>query len=294
MTGSLSWFWLALAFAILTSFTGPVVKKIILNTELFLSILFSGISVVLSLLLLMVFVGGFQIISPTFLKLVFIAAILDSIATISSYSAVKISPISLLAPISSFNPLFTTIIASISLNETLSPVKYLGIIVIVMGTYILNISEFKKGIFLPFKKLFTNKGVLFFLLANLLWAFTPIFQKQAIFQTKPSSPLFTSLIENIIIIAFFIPIVLIKTKKQFHKIKNTWKLFLIVGPIGALATWVGLTAFSIAPLGPVTAIFKISTLLTIGWGLIFFKEERILERLLGAIVMIIGTVLLLQ
>ena len=138
--------------------------------------------------------------------------------------------------------------------------KYWGIIIVVLGAYLLNVSELKNGIFLPFKKLFTNKGVLFFLLANLIWAITPIFQKQAISQTNP---LFTSLIENIIIVIFFIPIVLVKARNKFPQIKRAWRMFFVIGPIGAFSTWAAFTAFSLAPLGPVTSVFKFSSLFTI-------------------------------
>lgn len=294
MNGSLTWFWLSLFFALWTSISISIVKKLTSRMDLLLLILVAEIFLIPFILILIMLLGGIPIVSPKFFQLVFIAAILDSLAVIFSFYAIKISPISLISPISSFNPIFTTVIASLILQETLSLIKYFGILVVVLGAYLLNISDLKGGVLLPFKKLFTNKGVLFFLLANLIWATTPIFQKLAIFQTNPTSPLSVSLFENIIIIAFFIPVVLIRTKNKISQIQRNWKIFFLTGSVGALSTWAAFTAFSLAPLGLVTSVFKLSTLFTIGWGFLFFKEERIWERLLGAFVMIVGTLLLIR
>lgn len=251
------------------------------------------ISLIPFMLILILVLGGIPSLSAKFYPLILSASVLDAIAAISAIYAIKISPISLLSPISSFNPVFTTIIASLTLHEVLNPIKYLGILIVVIGSYLLNITDLKGGLLLPFKKLFTNRGVLFFMLANFIWAITPIFQKQAIFQTKPLVPLFPSFFESIIVIIFLTPIVLVKTKNQITQIKNNWKLLLLLGPFGALAQWAAFTAFSLSDLGLVTSVFKLSILFTILWGFIFFKEERIKERLLGASVMIAGTLMLL-
>lgn len=260
--------------------------------SLFLLILAQGVFLSPFMLFIILFSGEIPHPFSSFYSLVFIAAILDFFAAIFSIYAIKTSPISLIAPISSFNPVFTTIIAFFTLHEILSTTKLLGILIIVLGTYLLNISELKGGLFAPFKKLFTNRGVLFFLLANLIWAITPIFQKQAIFQTKPAIPLFTSFFEGLVVTTFFIPVVLAKTKNQIPQIQKNWKLLLFLGFFGALAQWAAFTAFSLASLGVVTAIFKLSTLFTVILGGVFLKEERIKERLLGASVMLLGAILL--
>jgi len=246
---------------------------------------------------LIIYSGGIPNVTPKFYLLLFISSIIDTIAAISSFVAISIAPISLISPISSFNPVFTTIIATFTLNETLSPTKFFGILIVVLGAYLLNASDIRGGIFLPFKKLLTNRGVLLYFLANFLWAITPIFQKQAIFETHPQMPIYASFFANIFILFFMIPIVLIKIKNmkiELGKAVRSWKWFLILAPLGTSATWAAFTAFSLAPLGLVTSVFKFSVLFTILFGFIFFKEERIKERLLGGAVMIAGTLLLLK
>jgi len=288
------WFFLALFFALWTSIGTSITKKLTTKLDLITLIIVQGIAVLPFQLILVILLGGIPSVSLNFYLFIFAAACIDSLTALLSITALKISPISLLAPLSSFNPVFTTIIASVFLHETLSTEKYLGIITIIIGTYILNISELKGGVLLPFKKLFTNRGVLFFMLSNLLWSITPIFQKQAIFETKPTIPLFAAFSEELLITIFFIPFILFRSKKQISQIKTSWKFLLIPAPFVALASLAAFNAFSQAPIGLVTSVFKLSTLFTVGWGFLFFKEERIKERLAGAIVMILGTILLLK
>lgn len=286
------WVWYSLFFALESSIGISITKKLTSRMNFFLLILVQGVFLSPFMLAIILLAGGIPNVSYSFYILVFIAAVLDFLAAIFSMYAIKVSPISLISPISSFNPVFTAIIAALALHEILSLQKILGIIIIVLGAYLLNVSEFKGGMLAPFKKLFTNKGVLFFLLANLIWAITPIFQKQAIFQTKPVVPLFTSFFEGLIVTSFFIPLVLAKTKSPIPQIQKNWKLLLLLGSFGSLAQWAAFTAFSLAPLGVVTAIFKLSTLFTVILGGVFLKEERIKERLLGASVMLLGAILL--
>lgn len=289
----MTWFWLALTFALWTSIGISIAKKLTARMELLFLILMQEIVLLPFMFLLILFSGGIPILLSKFYPLVLAAGVLDFLAALLSMYAIKVSPISLISPISSFNPVFTTLIAFLALHESLTPTKLLGIFIIVVGSYILNISELKEGILSPLKRFLANKGVLAFLAANFIWAITPIFQKQAIFQTKPVVPLFTSFFEGMLVALFFVPLVLTKTKNQIPQIQRNWKLLLILGPFGAIAQWAAFTAFSLANLGIVTAVFKLSTLFTVILGGIFFKEEKIKERFLGAAIMIIGTLLLI-
>lgn len=294
MNIGLTWFWLSLFFAFWTSISISIVKKLTTRMDWLLLVLVEDIFIVPFMLILIFLLGGIPSLSPKFYLLMFASSILDTVAAVASTLAISISPISLISPISSFNPVFTTIIAAFTIHEVPGLTKLLGIIIVVLGAYLLNVSDIRKGLFTPFKKLFSNRGVQLFLLANFLWGVTPIFQKQAIFQTQPLMPLFPSFFGTILVAIFLFPIVALRTRNTFKQIKNNWKLLLLLAPFSALAQWAAFTAFSLANLGLVTSVFKLSILFTILWGFLFFREERIWERLLGAGVMIIGTILLVR
>lgn len=76
------------------------------------------------------------------------------------------------------------------------------------------------------------------------------------------------------------------------EIKLNIKWFVILGIGAAFSQAAAFAAFSLAFLGYATSVFRLSTLFIIIEGAVFLKEERIKERLLGASVMLLGTVLL--
>lgn len=103
---------------------------------------------------------------------------------------------------------------------------------------------------------------------------------------------FASFINFAVTTLVILPFVIRRQKNLIPAIKGSYGWFLLIAPFAALSTFAGLFAFSLTNVGYVTAIFRLSTLLTILWGWLFFKEKHIKERLLGAAVMILGTLLL--
>ncbi len=106
------------------------------------------------------------------------SAVLDTAAFLSQFTALSIAPISLLSPLSAFGPVFTTLIAIFTIGEVPTVPKFAGILLTVIGAYLLNIKDIKDGLFKPFSKLINNRGAQLFLLATFLWGITPIFQKK--------------------------------------------------------------------------------------------------------------------
>ena len=285
------WVAYSLFFAFWTSIGILILKRLTPNFKPASLTLIGNLFTIPCMLILILVL--FQIPQTTieFYKLILISAVFDSIAAITYFKALTISPISLISPISSFNPIFTLIFASIFLNENPTPIKLLGIVVIVLGSYLLNLSSIKKGLLKPLTDLFSNRGVQLFLVANLIWGLTPIFQKQAIFETTPQVPLFAALIGGVIVSILIFPLAF-KEKVYRVPIKKYSKWFLILGPMTALATLAAFTAFTLTNVAYVTAIFKLSTLFTVILGAVFLHEKRIKERFLGAAVMVAGTILI--
>lgn len=75
-------------------------------------------------------------------------------------------------------------------------------------------------------------------------------------------------------------------------IKQNVGWLIIIGFFGTLAQLATYISFSQTNVAYASAIFRLSTLFTILFGAIFFREKIIYERLLGASIMILGTLLL--
>ena len=239
----------------------------------------------------LLFISGIPKFTADFFIILFVAGIFDTIAAILYYKALSISEVSLLAPISSFNPVFVLIFASFFLHENPTFLKLLGIITIVAGSYLLNISSIKSGILKPFTKLFSDKGVQLFLITNLIWGITPILQKKAIFETSPTTPISVPFVEVIFIIILLIPF-LTKIKSTSSFIKTNIKLLILFAGMSALGQFAAQNAFSLTNVAYSVAIFKLSALFTVILGAVFFKEKHTKERFLGAAVMVAGVILL--
>jgi uncharacterized membrane protein len=286
------WFFYSLFFAVWSSFQIFITKKLT-KTLSPMTILYGYLifSIPLTFLFLL-FVGGVPKTTANFYVDMGIAGFLDTFAFLASYLAISKSSISLIAPISSFGPVFTTLIAIFALNEIPAPLKFVGILLTVFGAYLLNVADIKQGILVPFKTLFSHRGVLLYLLANLLWSITPIFQKKAIFETTPQIPLFASIIGMVFGLMFLTPFAFKRLVVSLKEIKQNTQWFVLNGLGTAFSQAAAYAAFALVFVGYASSIFRLSTLFIIILGGIFLKEERIKERLLGASVMVIGAILL--
>lgn len=286
------WVFYSLFFAIFSAFGTFLVKHLTKKINYFpLLYIFLAFNISITFILLL-FLGGIPKVTPQFYLYMGIAALLDSIAFVSSFWAISKSPISLLSPIASFTPVFTTFIAMFILNEIPTPMKFVGILLVVLGAYLLNAADIKQGILTPFKTLFSHKGVLLFLLANFLWGITPIFQKKAIFETSPQIPLFASIMGMVFGFLFLTPFVFRKALNSLKEVKKNIKWFLLNGVGTAFSQAAAYAAFALVFVGYAVSIFRLSTLFIIILGGVFLKEKRIKERLLGASVMLLGAILL--
>ncbi|RJQ27451.1 DMT family transporter [Candidatus Parcubacteria bacterium] len=286
------WFWLSLFFALGTSVSGIVTKKAIKNISPLSFFLLVNLLVVPIVAVIVLFLGGVPQIEPTFYLFMTISAVLDIAAFLAVLKSIKTSPISLVTPFSAFNPVFTMGIAAFALGEIPTPIRGLGVLVIVLGLYLLDISEVKKGIFAPFKNILSHRGVQLYLLANLIWAITPIFQKKSMSLINPSMPLFVAFFGDLIITLLIIPFALPILRRENRVVRDEFGWFLIIAFFAVLGRWLSFTAFSLTNVGYATAVFKISPIFTILLGAIIFKETNIKERLVGASIMILGTILL--
>lgn len=286
------WVWYSLFFAIWGALQTFLVKKLTKKINpLTLLYIFFFFNIPLTFILLL-FLGGVPKVTSAFFIFMGIAGLLDAVAFISSYVAISRSNISLISPIASFGPVFTTFIAIFTLGEIPTPQKFIGILFVVLGAYLLNVANVREGIMMPFKKLFSHKGVLLFLLANFLWSITPIFQKKAIFETNPQIPLFASVAGMCFVFLFLTPFAFKKAVESLKEVRSNIKWLFLNGVGTAFSQAAAYAAFALVFVGYATSIFRTSSLFIIILGGVFLKEERIKERLLGASVMLVGAILL--
>lgn len=285
--------WFAIGFALTSSVSAVVFKQIMREADEYLALFAAGVMALPVLMAIILIFYQIPKVDGTFLGATGVAVVIDVVAAVMAYRAIKISEISLVSPVSAFNPVFTVVISWLALSERVSGRGLVGILLVVTGAYLLNIAKAKKGWAAPFKALAKHRGVRLSLAAYFLWAITPIFQKTAIVHTLPQVPPFASMMGMAGCLIFYGGLTRKYSKKPLMVVKNNLKLFLLAGVLGGVGQTVAFVTFSLTSLGMATAVFKSGMIFTVMWGWIFFKEKNIKDKLLGSAVMLAGVVLLI-
>ena len=245
------------------------------------------------------------VIGNQFWEALFISGLINTITTILYMKALKLSDISLSHPMTTFTPFFLLLTAPFLLGEFPNIYGLIGVLLIVLGAYSMNISKFNEGFFAPFKALITEKGPILMLAVAFLWSITGTYDKIGLLN---SSPIFWVISIHVFLTITLFPIMIIKSKnKSTNKIeKNIFdNLFIakkqIVSNIRILAL-IGLSvallhicqtiALSLTLVVYVSAIKKLSVLMSVIFGYLFFKEKNIKERLFGATIIVIGVIII--
>ena len=211
------------------------------------------------------------------------------IASIILYiKALRLSPLSLTLPFLALTPVFLIIVSFIMLGERVSFAGVMGILFISAGSYTLNISKIKEGIFAPLRAITKEKGSVLMIAVALIYSFTSSLGKMAI---KHSSPLFFGITYYAALAILFTPIVLYKRKSG--KIEGRTILAVTLpGIFYSLMVISHMIAISLAHVAYVITIKRMSLIIGVLYGYFFFKEKNIGERLFGAMLMFIGFVMI--
>jgi drug/metabolite transporter (DMT)-like permease len=286
------WAILALGAAALTSFNPVLYKRMLKDGEPIVVVW--GVTL-LALLLL----GSFTFalarrppgIDGLFVLAVLGSAGLNAVAHLASAKALKMAEVSLITPLLIFSPVFTLLIAAVFLGETPSARGWLGVGLVLIGAYWLNLGG-RAGWAAPFKALASNPGVALVLLAGWLWAVTPLFEKVAIQHTRPQSPRFAAFVVAALLALTLTPAALSRGRAAIRKLALHRRDWLLAGLIAGTAPILGYTAYSLGFVGYVTTLFKLSPMMTVVWGFLFLKERGLAQRLPGSALMVTGAILI--
>ncbi|MDI6806298.1 MAG: EamA family transporter [Candidatus Aenigmarchaeota archaeon] len=215
----------------------------------------------------------------------FIGGGLNVITTILYMKAIKLSDLSITIPMVTFTPLFLLITSPLIVGEFPSVLGIVGICLIVLGAYFLSIKEVRKGLFAPFKVLTREKGPVIMLLVAFIWSITANIDKIGVLH---SSPIFWVISTNVFLTATLSPIMFLRSKNTTREISVNIKGLIPVGLFSALALIFQMTAIKLTLVAYVIAIKRASAIFSSLYGFFIFKEAGMKERLLGAVIMVLG------
>ncbi|MDO8240936.1 MAG: EamA family transporter [Candidatus Moranbacteria bacterium] len=280
------WFVFAFATAVIVSFREVFFKgKLRDPEESGYSLIWGSSSVATILLLPVIIFLGFPEIKQEFIIFLIIGGILSVVTATTATRALKKSDISLVAPMSTFTPLFLLGISPLITGEFPNAFGFFGVLLITFGSYVLNIEMRHEHWTAPFKALLKNEGPRLMLFVAFVWSITSSIDKIGV---KASYPLFWVFALNMATAVFLLPFVYKKINKQYF-IKN-FKTISIMGSFTAVAISLQMVAISMTLVAYVIAIKRLGVVMTVFMGGLIFKEKGLKERLLGSAIMVAGVI----
>jgi drug/metabolite transporter (DMT)-like permease len=104
--------------------------------------------------------------------------------------------------------------------------------------------------------------------------------------------IFWSIAATIFMSIVLIPIMLYKSPRALQQITAVFTKLIPIGFFSALTVIFQMLAVSLTLVAHVIAIKRTSTMLSVLWGFLIFKEAEVKERLLGAGIMVAGVLLI--
>lgn len=284
------WIVYSVLCAISDSIASLTNKKLVSKKHdpLALSLFIHGFGAV-SMLIVGLFIGD-KILSlnlKAFLLLIITAASAAAAGVILLYSLRK-GDLSLIAPIQTITPLLILIIAIFFLHETPKPIGLLGIFLVVVGGIYLD-KDPKEKLSSIMKRIVTYKPALLGVAAAALYALASVFDKGGLQLVSVGVWI---IYVYFFIFLFILPIVLIKKRSEFLKLKSHKILVLSSSIFSVAAIYLQLLALRMAMVTYVLSIKRLSSVFAVVLAYIFLDEKRALYRLRGAIVMVVGAILI--
>jgi uncharacterized membrane protein len=283
------WVFLSLASAFFLATSDALAKKAVADQNEYLVAWFRLVFT-LPLLIAALFMIPFPDLDADFYRAFFIALPIELVTIILYIKALKASPLSLTLPFLALTPVFLIAVSYLALGEAVSVAGGMGILLIAAGSYVLNIEEVKKGIFAPFKAILREKGSQFMIAVALLYSITSSMGKMAI---EHSSPVFFGAAYFIALNIAYIPVGLYMGRhdlKVFIRGKRYISL-LLPGLFYGLMIIAHMEAIKLTKVAYMISVKRTSLLMGVLYGYVLFREKNIRGRLLGALLMFAGFVL---
>lgn len=218
------------------------------------------------------------------------SGISNLVATILYMYAIKNEDISKVMPMMSFTPMFLLITSPLMVGEFPHFWGVIGIIFIVFGSYLLNITSKTGSLFSPFRSLLKEKGTRYMFIVSVIWGISANFDKIAI---ENSSKMQHIVFMNFFIFSGLTIINLLKKNFNVRVLKENYKPLLLISTFTSGAFFFHMTALSMTLVAYVVAMKRLSGMMSVVLGAVFLKEAGIRERLLGASIMFAGVLFIL-
>ena len=284
----MTWLGLAILTAFFESLKDVFSKKSLNFLDEYL-VACAGMAIASVALLPILAVVGIPSLGPNFWMALTIGGSLNVVAYTLYVKAIRLADLSLMSPLSTLTPLFLLITSPLIVKEVPTIWDAVGVFLIVIGSYVLNLNASADGFFGPLRSIFRNKGTRMMVVVAFIWSITSTFDKVGVMN---SSPIFWAIVLFGFIALGILPLIILKSKNPIQGIRSHWRLLLAAGVANAIGVGCQMVAVGMVAVTQVIAVKRMSGLVSVVFGHFLFGEKGIRERLLGAGIMVMGVVVM--
>lgn len=287
---------LALLAALFASFTAILAKIGIEDVDSNLATAVRTVVVVIMAYLMVVITGqteNIMTVSTRSLIFLVLSGLTTGLSWLAFFKAIQIGDVSKVVPIDKSSVVLTILLSFIILREPATMPVVVGGIIISIGTFVLIGKKKKKKKKTQGKNGFNTKSYLFLAIMSAIFAaLTNILAKIGIEDVDSNVATF---IRTVVIIIFAWGIVFFQgTVKELRKITRKSYIFLILSGAATGFSWLCyFAALAIGKVSIVNPIDKFSVVLTMILSFIILKEKPTRSTVAGAVLITIGTGLLI-
>jgi drug/metabolite transporter (DMT)-like permease len=233
--------------------------------------------------------SGWPELKPGFFVWCVLFGVCQTLSTLALSKALKLSQISLVTALWKVS-LLILLAMGVLIGERPSAMGVAGVLLSAAGVYLLNVRSARVSPLAPLRVLFTDRGQRYSLLAALLYAPSVITIKKAILASNTAVGTFGPYLAASLVVT---PLALTTSARHFKAVPRYWKEFVALGLFAALTTLSQGKAYTLTLSSYVEAVKQVEILFAMAIGVAAFGEgQKVRESALGALVMLLGMVLL--
>ncbi|MGE4421243.1 MAG: EamA family transporter [Pseudodesulfovibrio sp.] len=207
------------------------------------------------------------------------------VAILLYYRAIRMSPLSLTLPFLSFTPVFVLFTGGLILDEKLTAQGTAGMLLVVVGGYVLNLDSARYGFLGPIKAVWKEPGSALMLVVAVLFGLTSVGGKVIILN---SSPLFAAVVIFSLYGVLLTLLLLLTGKASLRNLTRRPLLGIAAGLIVFAEALCHNVAMTLTAAAYMITIKRVAGIFSVLYGWLLFHESGIHYRLMGTAIMTAG------
>ncbi len=289
----MNWFFIALISALFSAAAAIAQKKVLFKLD---ALDFSFLLAIINLIFCLPFFLNTEFGEIAFqsLLILYIKNILGAVAFLYVMLSIKNLEISRALPLLALTPGIVAIFAFISIDETLTIIEISGIVLLLIGTYLLE-SKSSQSLIEPFKVFIKSKKHHYVLIALILLSVTSILDRVLLGEQKLTPSAFMGF--QHLFLAFNFLLIFLFAKRNAGKLitsinKEFWLWIIFISFLTVIYRYTQVEAVKIAPVALVLAVKRISVFFAAIIGGKIFNEKRLLIKAAATAIIITGAILI--